>query len=401
MTKKINPNIQVVSARLQNLIFILYGLIAAILTLYSYTQVDLNLTLSHFSIWQSIQKLFQYVGFYERPISAWIYISIIAIFFILYLILIILSKKYYFSPNFIWKIILMTGIILVFSYPAFSYDIYNYVFSAKTIVVYGLNPYTFKPIELSGIDPWLNFMRWIHLTSAYTPLWIGFTVPIYIIGNNIFLITLFLFKFCLFGFYLLTSRFIQKVLETIKGNHVATGMIIFSLNPLVLIESIVSPHNDIMLSAFMLLSLYLYLNQKKYLSLLSLAVSIAAKLVTIGLLPIFLVRWNRKISLYIMFILMIAAFWKKEILPWYGLWVIPLAAVNQLDNYLLIFITTISLGLLLRYFPFLYFGDYSSVSNQLRDQLFYSSVGLGVFLAIITKIISFRLRFALKRQGSV
>ena len=46
-----------------------YIVVSICLFLYSYTQVDLNLTLSRASTVQTIQKAFQYIGFYNRPVS--------------------------------------------------------------------------------------------------------------------------------------------------------------------------------------------------------------------------------------------------------------------------------------------------------------------------------------------
>ena len=63
-----------------NILLAGYMAAAIALFLYSYTQVDLNLTLSTVNIWQYIQKAFQYIGYYERTFSTLIYLGILAIF---------------------------------------------------------------------------------------------------------------------------------------------------------------------------------------------------------------------------------------------------------------------------------------------------------------------------------
>ena len=54
-----------------------YILTIVFLFLYSFTQVDLNLTLSQFSLWQIAQKFFQHIGYFNRPLSTSFYIIIV------------------------------------------------------------------------------------------------------------------------------------------------------------------------------------------------------------------------------------------------------------------------------------------------------------------------------------
>jgi hypothetical protein len=57
------------------LLLFFYFIASLSLFLYSYTQVDLNLTLSRVSLWQTIQRAFQYVGYFQRPVSTVWYLS--------------------------------------------------------------------------------------------------------------------------------------------------------------------------------------------------------------------------------------------------------------------------------------------------------------------------------------
>src|SRR3989344_9375489 len=63
---------------------LLYALGALSLFLYSYTQVDLGLTLSRATLWPTVQKWFQSIGYFNRPLSTVIYIFILAVFFVLF-----------------------------------------------------------------------------------------------------------------------------------------------------------------------------------------------------------------------------------------------------------------------------------------------------------------------------
>ena len=120
-----------------------YVVASVILFLYSFTQVDLNLTLSRASVWTGLQKVFLQIGYYERPLSTAIFVSILAAFFLLYWTVIRKAAMGLLSFKQIWILIIAVVAILLLSYPAFSYDFFNYMFTAKTVLVYEKNPYWF------------------------------------------------------------------------------------------------------------------------------------------------------------------------------------------------------------------------------------------------------------------
>ena len=144
-------------------------LAAGALTLYSFTQVSLSLTLTQLPVWQSIQKAFQYVGYFNRPLSATLYIIIVAVLFLLYCFTLYLIRKKQLSVKLVSGIILAVSIILFAAYNAFSYDIFNYIFDAKIVTNYAQNPYEHKALDYPG-DPMLSFMQWTHRTYPYGPV---------------------------------------------------------------------------------------------------------------------------------------------------------------------------------------------------------------------------------------
>src|SRR6185312_11022390 len=85
---------------------------------YSYTQVDLSLTLSRISIWQSIEKLFQYIGYFQRPLSTGIYVTIILLLFFCLIGFLHLAQNGKLKRKTLWGLILFTGVVLTFSYNA-------------------------------------------------------------------------------------------------------------------------------------------------------------------------------------------------------------------------------------------------------------------------------------------
>ncbi len=348
------------------ILFFVYLTSSILFFLYSYTQVDLNLTLSRVSVWQTVQQAFQHIGYYERPLSTTLYIGLLFIFFLLYSIALFSIKKGRLTSRQFWFIVLgMTG-ILVFAYPAFSYDMFNYMFTAKTILVYHKNPYLVIPLQFTGIEPWVTFMRWTHLPSAYTPLWILFTLPAYALGFGYFLVVLWNIKLLIAGFYLGAIWCIGKILKRLDKNNALLGMAIFALNPLIIIESTVSSHNDILMMTLALFSFYLFLKGRRMSSYFVLALSVAMKLMTIFFIPMYFVKWNRTWALVAIVTGFILVLFQREVLPWYWVWVMPFVALLPNMPELFILSWGISLGLLLRYAPYLYFGDYNDPVPVIR-----------------------------------
>jgi hypothetical protein len=336
-----------------------YFLASICLFLFSYTQVDLSLTLSQASLFQTIQKSFQYIGFYLRPIATYWYIGILLIFYALYastLVKIIGGKI---NKKQLWWIIGGIAGILLFSYPAFSYDIFNYMFTAKTILVYHKNPYEVIPLQFSGVEPWLSFMRWTHLPSAYTPFWIVMTVPMYLLGVGYFLFTLWGMKSVAVAGYLASVWYVGKILEKKDPKNAVLGMAILALNPLVIMESLVSGHNDIVMMAFALMSIWALVQGDRLKSFFLMSLSTATKLMTGALLPVIFLGYRPAFYLIAMIVGLGYVVSQREILPWYFVWIMPFVALLPKKKWITIVAAAYSFGLLLRYAPYFYLGHWN------------------------------------------
>ena len=271
------------------LLVLSYVAVIVALFLYSYTQVDLSLTLSKGSFYQTIQKQLQYIGFYQRPTSAVIFFIIAFLLFIFYVYFLYLCKKEKLKLRELKILILPTFLILLFSYNAFSYDLFNYIFDAKILTFYHLNPYLHKPADF--IDPMLHFMRWTHRLYPYGPSWLILTAPLSFIGLNHFLPTLFLFKTMIGLTFLGSCYLIYKISQILFPQDKLFNTVFFAFNPLVIIEGLVSSLNDFPLVFFGLLAIYLYLQKRKSFSFLSLIFSIGVKYATVTLIPFFVLLW--------------------------------------------------------------------------------------------------------------
>lgn len=367
-----------------------YTVASVLLFLYSYTQIDLSLTLSSAGFLQSIQKQFQYVGFFARPVSTLLFVGIIGTWYLLYAGVLSAARNGQLSITQLWRIIIVITVLLVLSYPAFSYDLFNYIFTAKTVLVYHKNPYEIIPLQFAGLDPLVSIMRWTHLSSAYTPVWIVLSLPAYLLGFGKFLLIVWNLKITVALFYLFAVIGVKKVLERIEPAHVVLGTAIFALNPLVIIESLVSAHNDIAMMAIGVWAIILMIGKKYLMSWVVLSLSIAVKLMTITLVPIFLfnrLRTNWRIwSLVGLGIGFLFVLTKREPLPWYWVWFMPMIAFLPTKKWLVTLAGWYSFALLMRYGPYLYFGNWNAPVPILKWWVTIVPVGIALLVVIRDRV---------------
>lgn len=327
---------------------ILYFLLLLGLGVYSYSQIDLNLTLLQTPWFLEFQKVMIQLGYFNRPLSTLIFLIIILLLFAFY-ILFLREKKVS-----IIKLAIGISLLGLFSYPVFSHDFFNYLFDARIVTFYHQNPYFFRPLDFPD-DLWLRFMHWTHRTYPYGPAWLLLTIPASYFGFGKFLLTVINFKFLFIAFYLGSIILIKKI----AGKRSA---VFFAANPLIIIESLVSPHLDSAMSFFFLLGVYLFIVQKKLFALGALLFSGGVKFLTLITLPLFFRLPLKKLLWFSLILLLIGltpVIWQREIYPWYFLPAMTIASLLIENKKVLIFSLALSFGLLLRYAPFLYLGKES------------------------------------------
>ena len=77
---------------------------------------------------------------------------------------------------------------------------------------------------------------------------------------------------------------------------------------------------------------------------------------------------------------------RREFLPWYFLWIIPFVVLLPDKLELLVITTGISLGLVLRYTPVFYFGDYNPPVPLIQNIVFFVSIVLSIVFVIIGRL---------------
>lgn len=345
-----------------------YTFLLFCLAIFSYSQIDLNLTLTGNTTYQFFQNYLIYLGYYNRPLSTLIYAFILFLLFLFYILLLKFVEQKKLSFSHIQPFIVISIIVLFFSYPAFSHDLFNYMFDARIVTKYYANPYVVKALDFPE-DLWIRFMHWVHRTYPYGPIWLLVTLPFSFFGFEKFVPTLFTFKIMFILFHIGNIFFIYKILKERLPQYVIVGMTFYALNPLVVIESLVSPHNEVIMLFFLLASLYFAFIKRNALSgIIYLLLSAGVKFVTITIFPLLLLekflgknkKSKRKWYLILIFLVfaIMGEIRYREPYPWYFIILIGIASLLPEEKNIRTIVIGVSIGALLRYAPYLYAGSY-------------------------------------------
>lgn len=322
------------------------------------------------SAWQAGQNPSTVVG---------VYLLLVIAAFALYLFAV--NKRVKYSGIF-----LILPFVLMGSNIALSHDLFNYMFNAKAVLLYHQDPHLLSALEIAPSDEWLRFMHNVHTTAPYGKFWTYMTSLPYILGLGRFLTTYLSFKLFM-GLGVLCLALTQLQLIRMNSAMYKDGdwRWLF-LNPLFLIETFSSGHNDVWMMTFVFISfLILEKTKQKQLfptiaSFLFLILSTQIKLATIVLLPIWIGIWcikNLSIpkqSPLFQFFRFLERYWadssavllllplvtsRSQLFhPWYLIWAlsfVPFMKIMQLRQLIIL----LSVSSLLRYIPFLWVGEYS------------------------------------------
>ncbi len=385
---------------------IFYLVLAFFLSIYSFSQVDLNLNLSRNEAYLWFENQMKYLGYYQRNLSFWIFLTLSLILIILYGVMILKNK--FPADSHPRKFYVLFLIFYLISYPAFlSYDIFNYFFDARIVIKYHENPYLFSA-QRYIFDEWLRFMRWTHRTYPYGPVWILFTLVPVFLGIGRLVPTIFFFKI----FNLLIFLGCIKLIKLISGGK--NSWWLFALHPIVIYDFLISMHNESLMLFFLLASIYFFKNDKKWPSIIFLLLSVGVKYLTIIFLPLYIFYWfistrhpersegsrfhslktviNLGLVIYFVALIFVAA--QREFYSWYfiipvGLLTLNLTKLNRVFLFILSF-------LILRYTPFILIGEYNQTVLSWQTGISLAVLGIMVLIIITTVAMSFLHRIFLR-----
>jgi hypothetical protein len=223
----------------------------------------------------------------------------------------------------------LTALITLFSYTVFSHDIFNYIFDARIITHYGLNPYQYRALDFPQ-DDWTRFMQWTHRTYPYGPGWLAITAVPSTLGLGKFLPTYLLFKLLFAVSYLAVSAAIFQIAK-LQNSNPALAVALFAFHPLVILDGLISPRIDMVMIAFALWGVVYLLRDNNRSAIATLLISASIKFASILFLPILWLNPSdhKKLFSYLFAAAVLGmvaqSIYSMTIQPWYFL--LPLAVL--------------------------------------------------------------------------
>lgn len=386
--------------------FFFYFLALSLYAIFSYSLTAPNLVLSQNPTFWHFQSYMWKTFFNNRQLLTQTYVALMILNFgTFFLFVSQLLKKQKLSFKTLAVFLAMLCLPLLISNNALSYDVFNYIFNAKMVSFYHVDPHVQVALNFPD-DPWTKFMHNIHTTAPYGYGWTYLSLIPYTLGMNKFVLTWLSFRafnliplFALLYFYYKNNR---------KQNYLWLALIIF--NPFTLIEVISNSHNDLWMMAPAIGALVFLSNSaskkipwlKAILSLGLIIISMWIKLATVILLPIWLLiiikprissiprfdsiigNWPYLASLAMFLPLLTVR--SQQFHPWYLLWpltFVPLIRPNKWIRVWMQSLIVLSISSMFRYLPFLWNNNYDG--NVLILQKIITFVPFVIALLFFTK----------------
>lgn len=190
-------------------------------------------------------------------------------------------KKQSVKSIFYWSLVFQ--IIIIFSYPALSSDVFDYIMSNRVLAVYGQNPWITSSINFPN-DPFINLGNWQRIPSVYGPLHHLISYPLALISGNDLIISVLSFKIVAVIFTLVTAVLLVNLLPR---KNLSQNLSLFLFNPLLIIEFSGQAHNDIIMVTMMVAALLTFRKRKNFLTGLLIGLGTLLKIYSFVFLPLF------------------------------------------------------------------------------------------------------------------
>lgn len=189
-----------------------------------------------------------------------------------------LKAKFTVWQSLIWAIIFQ--VIVFFSYPILSTDIFSYIFSDRVFSEYGQNIWKVVPLTYAS-DQFEQLADWKDQTKVYGALNQILYLPGAYMGQDDLMTTVVLYKLVPLLASFATMWVILKLTEADGPKRQAIVTRFLFWNPLYVLEIAGAAHNDILMILFLLLTWWAWEKKKWFMTGIFLALSVQIKLISV------------------------------------------------------------------------------------------------------------------------
>jgi hypothetical protein len=170
--------------------------------------------------------------------------------------------------------------------PLLSSDVYANASHGRIFVLYGQNPYLWRPSGLLAFhDPVARFLSW-DWPTIYGPVWTWIEIGVAALLRPFGLWTQIVgHKLLLAGALLVVALAGRRLAARFSPGRENLTFLAIGLNPMLLLEGPGTGHNDVVFLAFLMVGAVLYFEKKYIPALLCLGLSVGIKPFTLALLP--------------------------------------------------------------------------------------------------------------------
>ncbi len=190
---------------------------------------------------------------------------------------------------------ILFNVILLPMYPIDAADIYDYIIRGRMSAVYGLNPMHDVPDQVNS-DPFFHLAAWQNVSSAYGPAWeVLASTTSRIVGDD-YMANVIGFKLLSLLGYIASAILIALTLRVIAPRRMLPGVYLFAWNPFVIYLTGGGGHNDTIMTALILLSVFCLVKRWYVGSTLAAILGALVKFIPAMMLPIIAVLAFRELQ---------------------------------------------------------------------------------------------------------
>lgn len=192
---------------------------------------------------------------------------------------------------------LLFSLILLPIFPISSDDVFHYILQAKVLTHYGQNPFTFSAFPLNqDIFRAFIYPENISYPTVYGPVFMVLSsLPIFLFGSY-FILAIFSIKAMFIIFHLLNAVLVYAIVKKKFPGMAKLAAALYAWNPLILFETALNAHNDVIMIFFILLALFFYAQKKYIWAFPTFLLACMTKYIALLVLPLFAVFLIKKVT---------------------------------------------------------------------------------------------------------
>ena len=176
-----------------------------------------------------------------------------------------------------------------------STDIYAYAIYGRVFAIYGASPYA-EAAPITHADPFMPLFGIEYMSSWYGPLWTLVSAGLAWLGGDRVGLTALLFRGLAVASALGAAALLWSHLRRTAPERAAQGLVLFLWNPLLVIETGLSGHNDAFMLALVLLGVWLHLRGWKVTAVVAITLSVLVKFLTGPVLALYVLLVLRQLG---------------------------------------------------------------------------------------------------------